>query len=141
MKTHDVTGPVRTSSDVTQAQAFYIETALDVDRQQVNMEWNTEPNTEYTGHRRTWTYKKTIERSSSVTTCSYSIYILFYLSIYLSIYRQWPNSPYLRGVAHSWQTHSHTIYSFSIKNLLSPESARGHLSLPHRAGHTLHITR
>ena len=36
-------------------------------------------------------------------------------NIYLSIYRQWPNSPYLRGVAHSWQTLSHIhphIYSF-----------------------------
>ena len=31
-----------------------------------------------------------------------------------------------------------THYSFSHKNLLSPKSARGHLSLPHRAGHTLH---
>ena len=38
--------------------------------------------------------------------------------IYLSIYRQWPNSPYLRGVAHSWQTpshiHTHTSTNFFI---------------------------
>ena len=38
--------------------------------------------------------------------------------IYLSIYRQWPNSPYLRGLAHSWQTpshiHTHTSTHFLI---------------------------